>query len=96
MDPSTLVLLTIVLVVAFDFSNGFHDASNMVATIVASRALTPALSIGMISLFSFLGPILGGTAVADTMGGLQNKSSDSSRKQPRSSSGSGSVEFHKP
>jgi PiT family inorganic phosphate transporter len=70
MDPSTLVLLTIVLVVAFDFSNGFHDASNMVATIVASRALTPAQSIGMISLFSFLGPILGGTAVADTMGGF--------------------------
>lgn len=70
MEPLVLVILAVVLVVVFDFTNGFHDASNMVATIVASRALTPAQAIVLISLFSFLGPLLGGTAVADTIGGF--------------------------
>jgi len=63
-----LVVLAVLLVVIFDFTNGFHDSSNMVATIIASRALTPAQAILMISLFSFLGPLLGGTAVANTIG----------------------------
>jgi PiT family inorganic phosphate transporter len=70
MEPLALITLAVLLVVAFDFTNGFHDASNMVATIVASRALTPGQAILMISLFSFLGPLLGGTAVADTIGGF--------------------------
>ena len=70
MEPFVLVVLAVLLVVAFDFTNGFHDASNMVATIIASRALTPAQAILLISLFSFLGPLLGGTAVANTMGGF--------------------------
>jgi PiT family inorganic phosphate transporter len=70
MEATALVVLAVLLVVAFDFTNGFHDASNMVATIVASRALTPAQAILLISLFSFLGPLLGGTAVANTIGGF--------------------------
>lgn len=70
MEPISLVILAVLLVVAFDFTNGFHDASNMVATIIASRALTPAQAILLISAFSFLGPLLGGTAVADTLGGF--------------------------
>ena len=67
MEPIVLVVLAVLLVVAFDFTNGFNDASNMVATIVASRALTPAQAIVLIALFSFLGPLLGGTAVAGTI-----------------------------
>lgn len=70
MDPIILVVLAVALVVVFDFTNGFHDASNMVATLIASRALTPAQAISMISLFSFVGPLLGGTAVANTIGGF--------------------------
>jgi PiT family inorganic phosphate transporter len=70
MESLALVVLAVLLVAVFDFTNGFHDASNMVATIVASRALTPGQAILMISLFSFLGPLLGGTAVADTIGGF--------------------------
>lgn len=70
MEPVALVALAILLVVVFDFTNGFHDASNMVATIIAARALTPAQAILLISIFSFLGPILGGTAVANTIGGF--------------------------
>jgi PiT family inorganic phosphate transporter len=41
MEPFVLVVLAVFLVVVFDFTNGFHDASNMVATIIASRASEP-------------------------------------------------------
>jgi PiT family inorganic phosphate transporter len=65
-----LVILTIAAVLAFDFTNGFHDASNMLATLVASRAMTPAQAALLVACFTLLGPILGGTAVANTLGGL--------------------------
>ena len=60
----------IVLLVLFDFTNGFHDTANMVASVVACRAMTPTQAILLISVFTFLGPLLGGTAVADTVGGF--------------------------
>ena len=37
---TTLAIVTIAIVIVFDYTNGFHDASNIVATVVASRALT--------------------------------------------------------
>ena len=63
-----LTLACVALLVVFDYTNGFHDTANMVAAVVASRAMTPPQAIGLISLFTFLGPLLGGTAVADTLG----------------------------
>lgn len=65
-----IVFVCAAAVVFFDFTNGFHDASNMVATLVASRALSPLQAIGMITVFGFIGPFVGGTAVADTVGGF--------------------------
>ena len=64
----SLIVLAVVAIIIFDFTNGFHDASNMIATLVASRAMTPAQSVILVGIFTFLGPILGGTAVADTIG----------------------------
>ncbi|WP_448213789.1 anion permease [Colwellia sp. MEBiC06753] len=68
LDILTLTVIAIIAVLIFDITNGFHDASNMVATLIASRAMTPAQAIVLVSLFTFLGPILAGTAVADTIG----------------------------
>lgn len=65
-----LTVFTIIAVVVFDFTNGFHDASNMLSTLVASRAMTPAQSVVLVGTFTVLGPILGGTAVANTIGGF--------------------------
>ena len=65
-----LVLVCILLLVLFDFTNGFHDTANMVASVVACRAMTPNQAILMVSFFTFLGPLFGGTAVADTVGSL--------------------------
>jgi len=70
-----LVSVAVLAVIAFDFTNGFHDASNMIATLVASRAMTPAQSVILVGTFTFLGPILGGTAVAATIGSFVDVSS---------------------
>ena len=65
-----LALACIGLLLLFDFTNGFNDTANMVASVVASRAMTPAQAIVVVSVFTFLGPLLAGTAVANTLGGF--------------------------
>ncbi len=63
-----LAAIAIVLALIFDFTNGFHDASNLVATMIASRAMSPRGAVILASTFELLGPVLGGTAVANTVG----------------------------
>jgi PiT family inorganic phosphate transporter len=72
-DPlSILVIVSVAVVLVFDYTNGFHDASNIIATPIASRALTPIQAVAIVATFEFLGPILGGTAVANTIGKFVN------------------------
>lgn len=69
MQSIPLALVAVVIAVAvYDFTNGFHDAADMVATAIASRAMRPSMAIGIVSLFTFLGPFTVGLAVADTVG----------------------------
>jgi len=63
-----LLILTIITVFAYDFTNGFHDAADMVATAIASRAMKSSTAIAIVSGFTFLGPLTVGLAVADTVG----------------------------
>lgn len=63
-----LAIATIVIVLVFEYTNGFHDAANIIATIIASRAMTPVQAVLLVAFFEFLGPLLGGTAVANTIG----------------------------
>lgn len=63
-----VMLATVGLLVFFDYTNGFHDTANMVGAVIATRAMSPIQAIALVSFFTFLGPILGGTAVADTLG----------------------------
>jgi len=62
-----MLLAIIVLAVAFDYINGFHDTANAIATSVATRALAPAAAIAMATAFNFIGAFAG-TAVAKTIG----------------------------
>ncbi|MCG8358070.1 MAG: inorganic phosphate transporter [Kiloniellales bacterium] len=64
----SLAVAAIIVVVVFDYTNGFHDAANIVATPIASRAMTPIQAVTVVAIFEFLGPLLGGTAVANTIG----------------------------
>ncbi|WP_150465372.1 inorganic phosphate transporter [Francisella sp. SYW-2] len=63
----TSVLIAIIVVALFfEFTNGFHDAANVVATPIATRSLTPYQAIGLAAFFNFLGAFFG-TAVAATI-----------------------------
>jgi PiT family inorganic phosphate transporter len=69
MDPLLiLAIIVVVIVLFFDYTNGFHDASNIIATVIASQAMSPIQAVILVAIFEFLGPILGGTAVANTIG----------------------------
>jgi len=56
------------LFLIFDFINGIHDSSNIVATMISSRALSPRLSLSLIAVAEFSGPFIFGVAVAKTIG----------------------------
>jgi len=56
------------LALFFGFTNGFHDAANVVATIITTGAMSPRMALGMAALGEFVGPFLFGTAVAQTIG----------------------------
>jgi PiT family inorganic phosphate transporter len=66
MSPN--IIAVIVLGLAFDFLNGIHDSSNVVATIISSRALSPRFALWMTALANFIGPFIFGVAVAETIG----------------------------
>ena len=68
--PPTLILVTVIIAVAlfFDFINGFHDAANSVATVVATRVLTPFQAVLWAAAFNFISAFSFGTGVAKTVG----------------------------
>ena len=55
---------------AFALTNGFHDASNAIATLVATRGASPGQAIALSAVFNMAGAVLLGTAVADTIGSI--------------------------
>lgn len=62
------LFFVISLALLFDFLNGVHDSSNIVATMIASRAFRPGIALGLTAVANFLGPFLFGVAVATTIG----------------------------
>jgi inorganic phosphate transporter, PiT family len=64
----TLVILTILVALIFDFSNGFHDAANSIATVVATRVLRPSYAVVWAAFFNFLAAFFFGVKVATTIG----------------------------
>ena len=69
MDATLLAVMALIAVaLIFDFINGFHDAANSIATIVATRVLTPGQAVVWAATFNFLAAFGFGTAVAKTVG----------------------------
>jgi PiT family inorganic phosphate transporter len=64
------LVIAIGFALAFSLTNGFHDASNAIATLVGTRGATPGRAISLSATFNMLGAVFLGTAVADTIGGL--------------------------
>ncbi|GAB3951949.1 hypothetical protein GCM10027614_54840 [Micromonospora vulcania] len=61
------VLAVIVAAMAFDYTNGFHDAANAIATSVSTRALTPRIALLLAAVGNFIGAHFG-AGVAKTVG----------------------------
>ena len=63
-----LIIIVIALALVFDFLNGIHDSSNVVATMISSRAISPRFALAMTAVANFFGPFIFGVAVANTIG----------------------------
>src|SRR3954466_161258 len=68
MDAAFIALLVIVLVaLAFDYTNGFHDAANAIAVAVSTKALTPRAALALAAVANLVGALIS-TKVAKTVG----------------------------
>ncbi len=68
MDSFPLLCLIVAITLAFDFSNGWHDAANSIATVVSTRVLTPLWAVIWAAFWNFVAAFVFGTAVAKTIG----------------------------
>src|SRR4030042_5807039 len=62
------VIFIIVVALAFDYVNGFHDAANSIATVVTTRVLSPMVAVAWAAFFHFFAFLFFGTRVAKTIG----------------------------
>jgi PiT family inorganic phosphate transporter len=67
---STFALVSLIIFVAliFDYTNGFHDAANSIATVVSTRVLSPGKAVALAAFFNFVAAFGFGTHVASTIG----------------------------
>src|SRR5207245_11280675 len=64
-----IALLIVLVALVFDFTNGFHDAANSIATVVSTRVLSPRYAVIWAAVFNFVAFAIFGTRVAKTIGG---------------------------
>src|SRR3990172_11954948 len=62
------IIFVILVALAFDFTNGMHDAANSISTIVSTRVLAPRLAVIWAAFFNFVAFLIFGTGVAVTIG----------------------------
>jgi phosphate/sulfate permease len=66
-DSTALVVVIVVVALGFDFTNGFHDSANAIATSISTRALTPRVALTMAAVMNVVGALIS-TKVAATVG----------------------------
>src|SRR5438270_4909560 len=67
MDTVSFVILIVAVAFVFDYTNGFHDAANSVATVVSTRVLSPRLAVLWAAFFNFVAFLIFSLHVAETM-----------------------------
>jgi PiT family inorganic phosphate transporter len=72
MDSTLLLIIVIVAALAFDFTNGFHDTANVVASSISTGALSPRVAIGLAAVLNFLGAFLSLKVAATVATGIVN------------------------
>lgn len=69
MEAVTWILIAVIVIaLVFDYTNGFHDAANAIATSIGTRALTPTVALAMAAVLNVVGGLIYPTKVADTIG----------------------------
>src|SRR2546421_1501392 len=72
MDGNVLLVLVVGTALAFDFTNGFHDTANVVATSISTRALPPRIAVGFAAILNFVGAFLSLKVAATVASGIVN------------------------
>jgi PiT family inorganic phosphate transporter len=67
-DPAVLIVAVVAAALVFDYTNGWNDSANAIATVVSTRVLSPASAVGLAALLNFGGALVS-TKVAKTIGG---------------------------
>src|SRR3954465_1251865 len=70
MDSDLLLALVVGTALAFDFTNGFHDTANVVATSISTRALAPRAAVGLAAVLNFVGAFLSLQVAATIASGI--------------------------
>ncbi len=58
MENDLILVIVVATALAFDFTNGFHDTANVVATSISTRAMAPQLAVGYAAILNFVGAFL--------------------------------------
>src|SRR5579884_2346366 len=71
---TALLVITILVALSFDFTNGFHDTANAVATSIGTRAMSPVAAVGISAVLNLVGAVVAivllHSHVSNTIGGL--------------------------
>ena len=62
-----IAIAAIIVALIFDFVNGFNDSANSVATVIGTRVLKPIHAVSLSAVMNFIGPLVFGVAVAQTI-----------------------------
>ena len=72
-ETTALLVIVVVTAVGFDFTNGFHDTANAMATTIATRALPPRIAVGIAATLNFVGAFLSISVAATIAKGIVNQ-----------------------
>ena len=72
MDSEAILILVVVVAICFDFTNGFHDTANAVATSIATGALKPRYAVAMSAVFNLIGAFISIKVAATIARGIVN------------------------
>src|SRR3954453_6669870 len=70
MNSDLLLVLVVGTALAFDFTNGFHDTANVVATSISTKAMPPRIAVGLASILNFVGAFLSLQVAATVASGI--------------------------
>jgi len=69
-DSDIILVIVVATALAFDFTNGFHDTANSVATSISTRALAPRTAVGLAAILNFVGAFISLKVAATVAGGI--------------------------